>query len=456
MWLILDCVYALAALVALPLLAYQRFVGGKRRGGWAGRFGRIPARKTTKPCVWVHAVSLGEANATRGIVDALRRELPGHEVVISATTDTGYARAKELYPDLYVFRYPLDFSCVVRRVLRIVRPAAIVLMELEVWPNLVLLACARGIPVAVANGRLTEAKSMRRFRKPVVRQVARRVFGRLAWVGAQNESYAARFRELGVPADRVHVTGMLKWDTAQIADTLHGTEELRTATGIQAPGRRADAPVAQHSPPGPPSLLWVFGQSGPTEEEVALAAFRELRAGFPQLQLAIIPRKPERFDEVAALLAKQGWSFVRRSRCPDGSPPPDRPPDVVLGDTMGELRKFYCLADVVFVGRSLVPMGGSDVIEVAAIGKPILVGPHTENFADSVEALKAAGALAVCDTTADAPDAGTKLAAAVRGLLATEAGTAMGLAARRVVHENQGVTRRTVAALLDLVNRAQH
>ncbi|MGB9624439.1 MAG: 3-deoxy-D-manno-octulosonic acid transferase [Phycisphaerae bacterium] len=448
MWLLLDCAYGIAGLACLPLLVYQRFVLGKRRGGWRQRFGRLPPRKAGPPCIWIHAVSLGETNATRGIVEAIRKELPDREVVISTTTDTGYARAKELYPDLYVFRYPLDFSWVVRRVLDTIRPAVIVLMELEVWPNLVLLASDRGIAVAVANGRLTEERTMRRFRKPVVRRLARRMFGRLAWVGAQNATYAERFRELGVPADRLHVTGLLKWDTAQVADTLPGTEALRTATGIAVRG--------PHTPDGDRPFLWVCGQTGPGEEEVVLDAYRLLRERWPAMQLAVIPRKPERFDEVARLIAKQGWSYVRRSEHPDGAGPPAGRPDVILGDTMGELRKFYCLADVVFVGRSLVPMGGSDVVEVAALARPIIVGPHTENFADSVAELRAAGAIVVCPTGADDPAAARTLAELVAGLLTGEAAGAMGLAARRVVQENQGVTQRTVTALVDLVNRAQH
>ncbi len=442
MWLLMDCIYFLAALVAVPVLLYQRFVGGKRRGGWAERLGFLPPRPSDRPCVWIHAVSLGEANATRGIVDALRKQLDGHDVVISATTDTGYARAKELYPDLYVFRYPLDFSCAVRRALRTVRPSLIVLMELEVWPNLVDLADRRGIAVVVVNGRLTEKKSMRRFRKPVIRSMARRTFRRLAWVGAQNRTYAERFRELGVPADRVHVTGMLKWDTAQVTDRVPGTDALCEAVGGPSPER--------------PRRLWVCGQTGPGEEVVVLRAYERLRRDFADLQLAVIPRKPERFDEVAELLSKAGLPVLRRSRHPDGSAPPAVQPDIILGDTMGELRKFYCLADVVFVGRTLVPMGGSDVIEVAALARPILIGPHTDNFADSVAELQAAGALAVCETTVDDPAAPDKLAAEVRRLLTDGRAAAMGLAGRRIVQENLGVTQRTVTALIDRVKRAQH
>ena len=443
MWFLLDVVYCVAAVLYAPVLVYQRFAGGKRRTGWRERFGCLPPRPDPAPCVWIHAVSLGETNATRSIVDALRRERPDLPIAISTTTDTGYARAREIYPDLYVFRYPLDFSWVVRRSLRTVRPAVIVLMELEVWPNLVRLAARHGIPVAVANGRVTEDRSMRRFRKPLVRQIARATFARLTWVGAQNQTYAERFRELGVPSDRVHITGLLKWDTAEILDQVPGAEPLRTAVGLPAPAE------------GQP--VWVCGQTGPGEEQAALDAFRLLRRKIGNLRLVIVPRKPERFDEVARLVAKTGLPYVRRSEHRDGSPPPPTAPDVVLGDTLGELRKFYSLATAAFVGRSLVPMGGSDVAEVAALAKPIIVGPHCENFEDSVAALRAAGGLLICQATVDEPQAAARLADCVGPLLADRRiASEMGIAARRVVQENRGVTQRTVAAILRLVNHAQH
>jgi 3-deoxy-D-manno-octulosonic-acid transferase len=441
MRLLLDVVYIIAAVVFLPVLAYQRVVHGKKRGGWAERFGHLPPRDAARPCIWIHAVSLGEANATRRIVAELANRLPDRDIVISTTTDTGYARARQLYPDRYVFRYPLDFSWVVRRTLRAINPAIIILMELEVWPNLVEMATVRGIPVAVVNGRVTEGRSMRRYRKPIVRSVARTMFRRVAWVGAQNETYAGRFRALGVPADRVQVAGMLKWDTAQVADDLPGTAELRRALGLPEGTR----PV------------WVAGQTGPGEEAIVLDAFRRLRERHPSLRLVVVPRKPERFDEVAGLLGDSGFTVLRRREHPNAAPHDGPPPDIVLGDTMGELRTFYCLADVVFVGRTLVPMGGSDVIEVAALAKPIVVGPYVDNFAETVEALRAAGAIHLCDTTADAPDAAAPLAAAVDALLTDRArADTMSRRARQTVVDNQGVTSRTVDVLIELVNRAQH
>jgi 3-deoxy-D-manno-octulosonic-acid transferase len=439
MWLLLDLVYLLAGVGLLPVLAWQRIVRGKKRGGWKQRFGHLPPRSSTRPAIWIHAVSLGEVNATRGLVARLREKAGDHDIVISTTTDTGYARATTVYPDLYVFRYPLDLSWIVRRVLRTIRPAAIVLIELEVWPNLIRIAADHGIPVAIVNGRITQDRSMQRFRKPVVRSLARAMSRRLAWVGAQTDAYAACFRELGVPADRVSTMGTLKWDTAQLTDHIDGQQALATAVGIDA-----------NRP------LWVAGQTGPGEETIVLDAFHHLRQDNRDLQLAIIPRKPERFDEVARQIEAANWSMARRSRQPDGAAAPPQTPDVILGDTIGELRKFYAHADVAFVGRSLVPMGGSDMIEAAALAKPIIVGPYNDNFADVVDRFAAANAICIltrCDD--DTPHAvAERLASAVDDALRN--GESRGQAARRVVQEHQGVTDRTVKKLIELLHHAQH
>ncbi|HUN80465.1 MAG TPA: glycosyltransferase N-terminal domain-containing protein, partial [Phycisphaerae bacterium] len=188
--LLLDLLYVPALLGFLPVLLYQKYIQKKNRGGWAQRFGLIGARPGNRKAIWVHAVSLGEVNATRSLVAELERRLPEYDVVISATTDTGYAAAVQHYGASRVIRYPLDFSFVVERVLDRVRPVAVILMELEVWPNLIRICARRGVPVGIANGRVTEEKSMRRFRKPVIRSLARSMFRQIAWVGAQDEAYA--------------------------------------------------------------------------------------------------------------------------------------------------------------------------------------------------------------------------------------------------------------------------
>lgn len=424
---LLDLLYVIAGLVYLPFLCYQMLVLGKNRRGWAERFGAGPTPSGDGARIWIHAVSLGEVNATRSLVDEIKRRRPDCEVVISATTDTGYAAARRMYPDLVVFRYPLDFSWVVRRVLSRIRPTAVILLELEVWPNLIEIAAQRGIAVCIANGRVTEAKSMRRFRKPVIRGIARKMFSRIAWTAAQDDTYAKRFIELGVEGSRVHVVGNLKFDTADLGETIPGADALAEAMAID-----------QAQP------LIVAGSTGPGEEEMILNAYKALREKRPELQLAVIPRKPERFNEVARLIESAGFACRRRSQSPgSGQPPPSQDrPTVFLGDTMGELRKFYNLATVVFVGRTLVPLGGSDLIEVAALARPMCYGPFIENFADADAQLRHAdGAMLV-----ERPE---ELARTLGRLLDDpDVATAMGRRAQAVVASNKGATQKTIDLLI--------
>ncbi len=427
---LLTLLYIPVALLYLPLLVYQMVVLKKNRRGWGERFGGVARRAGDGPCVWIHAVSLGEVNATQRLVAEIESRLTGCEVVISATTDTGYAAARRLYPERHVFRYPLDFSFVVNRVFDRIRPSTVVLMELEVWPNFIELAVRRGISVGIANGRVTAEKSMRRFGKPIIRSLARAMFQRIGWIGAQNETYAERFRSLGARGDTVHVTGTMKYDTAEIADSLPGDAALAQALGID----RA-------------SPLLVAGSTGPGEEAMVLAAYAELKREQPALQLAIIPRKPERFDEVARLIEGRGHTCVRRSQRADGSTNASVNAAVFLGDTMGELRKFYCLADVVFVGRTLVPLGGSDLMEVAALGKAMCYGPHIENFAEVSAKLQDARAAVIAPGEA-------ALASTLHGLLGGKSkATAMGLRAQDVVRQNTGATERTVDLLCAALGR---
>ncbi len=382
------------------------------------------------------------------------------EIVISTTTDTGLARAKAIFPGLTIFRYPLDFSPVVSRALDRIAPSMVVLVELEVWFQFVTIASERGIPVVVVNGRLSK-RSGRRF--GYIRPIARRMFSRLAWVGAQDEAYARRFVKVGVPADRVTVTGSVKWDTAEVADTIAGSDALAEAMGID-----------------PTRPVWVCGSTGPGEEAVALDAYARLREQFDGLQLVIVPRKPERFDEVAGGIAQRGFACVRRSARLDGSSHPADPEvgrythrrdagatphrlqtgapggvRIFLGDTMGELRKFYSLADVVFVGRSLAGMGGSDMMEVAALARPIVVGPHTENFAEPMAQLRADEAVREVKAGLDDPGVAEELAAAVGALLEDTSGArAMAERGRGVVMRNRGATERTLKRLIEILEAA--
>jgi 3-deoxy-D-manno-octulosonic-acid transferase len=423
-WL-LDLLYGLAVCVGWPLLLIRRWRRGPGSLAIGERLGNVPSRPVSARCVWIHGVSLGEINATRTIVNELRQRLPDTVIVISATTQTGLARARELYPKLTVFRFPLDFSFVIGRVLERLRPSVIVLMELEAWPNLVAVAQRQEIPVLIANGRITADPSVRNFQRPVIRWFARRMFSSLDWIGAQDETYAQRFIAVGARPERVHVVGSVKYDAADVSWRIDGQDELADAMAID---RRRP--------------LWVCGSTGPGEEELLLAAYARLRETRPELQLAIIPRKPERFDEVAELIAAGGFACLRRSGKPPLVPRGTQTPEpVFLGDTLGELRKFYALADVVFVGRSLVALGGSDVMEVAGLAKPVLIGPHVDNFAEAVDLLVQAGAART--TSAET------LADSIDDLLAQpERRKVMGRAGRDVILSRRGATRRTVDVIV--------
>jgi 3-deoxy-D-manno-octulosonic-acid transferase len=460
-WLV-DLVYVVAGLLYLPIALYHAFVVGKNRRGWGQRLGFVPAFEPGRRRIWVHAVSLGEINATPRLVEELQERLPEIEIVFSTTTDTGFTRAVQLYGPERVFRFPLDFSLVIARVLRRVRPTLIVLVELEVWHNLVRMATRQGIPVAVVNGRLTthSARRLRCLGRPV-----RSMFGDLAWVGAQDEPIASRFRALGVADNRIEITSSMKWDSASVTDHVEGADALGRAVGID------------RSRP-----LWVCGSTGPGEEVMILNAYRRLLRDWPAPAggmakrqrghalrqprglmpapsawawhpsgalpiLAIVPRKPERFSEAARIIERAGFACIRRSDHRNAAPTvPVGEETVILGDTMGELRKFYSLADVVFVGRTLVPMGGSDPMEVAAMGKPLVVGPHVDNFQLPVEALRAADAI----RTVDSDDGLAPIIAAI--LRDKRLAQALGRRARQVVIDRQGATGRTADAIVRILS----
>lgn len=430
--ILIDILYALGLLAFSPVWLYRMIRHGRYREDIGQRLGKAPVRHGLQPVIWVHAVSLGEINATRTLVDELAGQMPDCQAVISTTTETGMAQARKLFaPDRVVFRFPLDFSLAVRRAFGRLRPSLVVLMEGEVWPNFLAEANRRGVPVVLVNGRISENKGYPRYRR--VRPLVRRLlFGRLTALAVQERAYADRFVELGADPARVRVTGTMKFDTAQVADTVDGADALAAALDIR---------------PGRP--LIVAGGTGDGEERILLDVFAAMRkAGqiLPAAKLALVPRKPERFGEVARLIRECGFPLVRRSERPDGIAGPVDPQAVILGDTMGELRKFYALASVVFVGRSLVPLGGSDMIEAAALGRPTAFGPHTFNFPQA-HILTDAGA---ARRVADAGELGQVFAA---WLAEPAVAAEIGRKAQEVIREQQGATRRNVAMICEVLGR---
>ena len=424
----IDFLYLVAIAAYSPVILYRRLAFGRYKGGWDQRLGKIRRRQADRPCVWIHAVSVGEVNATQTLVSALQRQLPEFSVAISATTDTGLARAKALYEkDHDVFYFPFDLSSVMKKAITRINPAVICSMELEVWPNLTRFATEAGIPVVVVNGRISD-KSFPKYQK--IGFMIRKMFGKVSLVLAQTEEYAKRFAALGCPAGRVQVTGSLKYDTAQTDGQVPGAGRLAEQINLGA------------------EPLWVLGGTGPGEEAIGLEVFKRLREnGFEHLRLAIVPRKPERFEEVAGLIEQAGFGYVRYSELKAKDACVSAKPTVILGDTMGDLKKFYALAAVVFVGRSLVPMGGSDMMEPAALGKCTIFGPHTFNFKQTVEDLLAGqGAIEVKD--------GQELAAVMAKCLADkEYAARIAAAGQMIIHRNQGATQKSVDAITSLLKR---
>jgi 3-deoxy-D-manno-octulosonic-acid transferase len=422
-----DAAYILGLTVAAPYWMLRPRTREKVRSALRDRMARTlpPPPSGSGPLVLLHAVSVGELNATPSLIRSLAAARPDVRFLVTTTTQTGWARAGELYGDnrqVAVARFPLDFSWAVRRLLTAFSPAVAVLMELEVWPNFVAECAQRQIPVSIVNGRLTTS-SFRGYR--LLRPLTGKMFAQLTHICAQDRVYADRFIASGADPQRVSVTGTMKFDTAGVQDRVEGDTALAQGVGIEI----GAAPV------------WVCGSTGPGEEELVLATYRSLLATTPTLRLVIVPRKPERFDEVAERIRTAGFPVLRRSR-----PQPTDGNPVILGDTMGELRKFYSLADVVFVGRSLVDLGprqhGSDMIEPSALGKPVIVGPFTHNFADAMSRFVAADAIRIVRSAAELVDA-------VAALLADRAtASAMGQRARRIVQQEQGATARNADVIL--------
>ena len=428
MRIVIDFIYLLVALAITPWVVYRMVRYRRYLAGWSHRFGRIVRKDPAlRKCIWLHAVSVGEVNAAKTIVKELESRFGNFEIVISTTTDTGFARATEIFGTNHkVFYFPLDFSWIMHRVFRNIQPTICLLMELEVWPNFVQIANRLHIPVVIINGRISD-KSFSRYKK--VKPVAESIFQKLSLILAQTDLYAQRFKEIGVPEKKVVVTGSLKYDTAQIADKVEGAKVLA-----------ADLKIKKQR-------LWVAGATGNDEEQILLDVYQNLKKQdqFSDLRLAIVPRKPERFDEVAQLIKQAGFSLIRYSEIKrltaEKSEIGNRKSGidmVILGDTMGDLRKFYSLATVIFVGRSLVPMGGSDLAEAAALGKTTLFGPYAFNFKQTVDVLlEGEGAVMVKDKQ-------DLLETMQKCLSEPDFARTIAKNGQEVIRKNQGATEKTI------------
>lgn len=408
--------YLILPLALLRLYWRGRHDAGHRRR-WRERLGFFPPLPSG--CLWVHAVSLGETRAALPLIRALLERYPDQPLLVTTTTLTGSRQVREALGERVLHVYaPYDLPGAVRRFLRQTRPRLAVIMETELWPNLLRQCAVAGIPTMIANARLSE-RSARGYAR--IRRLTASMLRDVTLIAAQAEADADRFRALGAP--RVAVTGNLKYDLSLPDDLPERGWQLRRE--LLGEERR----------------VWIAASTHAGEDEPILAALALLRPRWPELLLLLVPRHPERFDGVAALCRQQGCKLVRRSEqracAPDTA--------VFLGDTMGELLLFYAAADLAFVGGSLVDTGGHNVLEPALLGLPVLFGPHMFNFTEaSQRLLEAEAAWQVTD--------GAALATAVDRLLADpELRRTIGQRGRAVVERHRGA----LAALLRCIETLQ-
>jgi 3-deoxy-D-manno-octulosonic-acid transferase len=419
---ILDLFYLLVLLLLSPWLVYNLLTRRKVRRGLRDKFLGRGLSCTLSPSsrrVWFHGVSVGEVHLLRQVVAAFRQRHPDWHCVVSTTTDTGHEEARKHFPDLPVFFFPFDFSWAVKRALKSVNPDLVVLAEGDLWPNYLREAKAQGSTVVVINGRLSP-RSAGRYRK--LRWLTGPLWRCIDLLAVQTQEYADAFVQAGAPAERIQVSGSVKFDGALTDRGHESVVRMRQLLNV-----------------GPADRVLVLGSTQAPEEEVGLKAFLALRTEVPGLRLILVPRQRERFDEVAALVERCGVLLVRRSNL---SGPIENREAVILIDTMGELSAVWGLAEVAFVGGSLDGRrGGQNMLEPAAYGAAVVFGPHVWNFKEAAARLVAAGGA----IQVSKPD---EVEAVVRSLLADpNRREQMGTAARQFVLAQQGATARTIQAI---------
>jgi 3-deoxy-D-manno-octulosonic-acid transferase len=422
--MLMNLFYLFALVLLSPWLAWRAIATGRyRRELGAKLLGRISVPNSgKKPVAWFHAVSVGEVNLLGTLVPAFRKRHPDWLVVVSSTTDTGLAEARKRFPDLAIIAYPFDFTWSVGAALDRVQPTLIALTESELWPNFLAAAHRRGIPVVVVNARMSP-RSFARLRR--FGSLANRLlFEKVARFAVQEAEYVDRYRELGVPGEKLVLTGSVKYDGAVSERDTPRAFELARLLGLRTG-----------------MIVWLAGSTHAPEESIVLDVFTRLREEFPQLRLILVPRHPDRFEEVARLVERSGLPFARRSRIVQPLP---EMPSVVLLDTVGELSAAWGLADVGFTGGSLDGQrGGQSMIEPAGYGVPCVFGPHVWNFKDAARRLMEVGGAVMVSNS-------SSLESELRGLISVPSLRGrMSHAARELVQQQQGATERTLSVLED-------
>ena len=432
MYLGYSLLLSLGLLVLIPHFLFKALAHGKYIDGLRQRFGSVPPTNG-RQVIWLHCVSVGETQAARPLVQQLKQKFPHHALVVSTITLTGQKLAHDVFRKQAdsVFYFPFDWRWSVRRTLNRINPAAVLIMETELWPNFLRECKAREIPVALVNGRISK-QSFRRY--SLITFFLKSVLSSLSIAVMQSETDAQRLESLGMPAEKLFTAGNLKFDAEAGRDLAETTGEIRDRFGLQTE----------------PPLILAASTHAP-EEQIILESFKQLQAKQPA-RLMIAPRHPERFNEVASLIQNSGLTYSRRMNPIE---PSDREAAVILLDTIGELPATYSLATVVFVGGSIVDRGGHNVLEPAAAGSAVITGAHTHNFHAIVDLMEDAGAI-IQLPPAQGNDAMQEFTRAVEKLLADRSGREeLGRRAKQLVEKNQGAAERTMKLIAPLFSGNQ-
>jgi 3-deoxy-D-manno-octulosonic-acid transferase len=425
MYLAYSLLLTLGLIVLIPRFLFQALAHGKYLPGLRQRLGSLePLTQSNRPTLWLHCVSVGETQAARPFVRELRKKFPNHQLVISTVTATGQKVAREVFEQdaAEIIYFPFDWSWCVRRSLAAIKPDVVLMMETELWPNFLRRCAADGIPVGVVNGRISK-KSFRGYNS--IKFFVSRILENLSIAVMQSQADAERICALGIDKEKVVVGGNLKFDVAPAPKTDALTEQLRERFNFSS-----------NSP------LILAASTHATEERSIIDSFKILKErNSTPIRLAIAPRHPERFSEVASLLEKSGLTWTRRSAAPQTT---DKTVEAVLFDTIGELSAVYPLASIVFVGGSLIKKGGHNVLEPAAASTAIVTGAHTDNFEAIVQMLEENDAIIKLPPFEE-PTEMDALCEVFESLLASPDRRAeLGRNARKMLEVNKGAAARTV------------
>ncbi len=430
MYFIYSVLLSIAFLILLPRFLFDALRHGKYVAGFRERLGRVQlVPPSNTPLIWIHAVSVGEAQAARPLVNELKARFPGTALAISTTTRTGQELAREVFKNdaVRVFYFPFDWRWTVRRTLKAIRPSAVVILETELWPAFLRECSSQDIPVAIVNGRLS-GQSFRRYR--LVKGFISKVLRSVSLAIMQTETDSDRLIGLGMDPGKVKVSGSLKFDAGVLPNPASTTDYFSERFDLRK------TPVI------------LAASTHPPEEKIILDCFRQVLAKTPETRLLIAPRHPERFNDVASLIESSGFDFSRRSEPKTARDANSR---VILLDSIGELKSVYSLATIVFVGGSISRTGGHNILEPAAVGACVITGGYTHNFQTIVDTFAKANAIVQLSPMPES-EAGQELTAVMSELLVdSPRRDQLSARAQALVNANRGATERTVRLLEPLL-----